>query len=59
MIHAESDMARDQMMKDLFDCVDFANSSTSHACHVPSVLTRLYSNSPEYVADPLAIQFRR
>ncbi len=26
VIHAESDMARDQMMKDLIECVDFAAS---------------------------------
>jgi hypothetical protein len=31
VIHAESDMARDQMIKDLIECVDFASSSKCHA----------------------------
>jgi hypothetical protein len=26
VIHAESEMARDRMMKDLLDCIDFAAS---------------------------------
>lgn len=29
VIHAESDMARDQMMKDIMECIDFAQSGRS------------------------------
>jgi hypothetical protein len=29
VIHAESEMARDQIMKDLIDCIDFATNSES------------------------------
>jgi hypothetical protein len=34
VIHAESDVARDQIMKDLIDCIDFATNRTSDTSFV-------------------------
>ncbi|WWC59198.1 uncharacterized protein I303_101748 [Kwoniella dejecticola CBS 10117] len=61
-IHAESDIARDQIMKDLIDCIDFASGVTRPSTAAPSPInpdprspsvTSIENRSNESVFPPL------
>nr|XP_019008746.1 uncharacterized protein I206_06428 [Kwoniella pini CBS 10737]OCF47527.1 hypothetical protein I206_06428 [Kwoniella pini CBS 10737] len=62
VIHAESDIARDQIMKDLIECIDFASGATRPSTAAPSPinpdprspsLASLENRSNESVFPPL------
>ncbi|WWC87232.1 uncharacterized protein L201_002120 [Kwoniella dendrophila CBS 6074] len=46
VIHAESDIARDQIMKDLIDCIDFASVATRPSTAAPSPINPPDPRSP-------------